>query len=158
MADTEPRGHGRWERHQVRRDLTDPRVLADVCGDQISCSRARARWYDDVYMFSGDDDRGPELNGAWLSELSEVEARWQRPHSSAAASNLGAGTGYWTERIALSELRATFDDAGFTVAAGGGVGRLGRRDVATDSVREVADAVDPLGAVVGVEALDLQQL
>lgn len=93
------RGHGRWERGKVTRDLTDPRVRDEVCADQIAYYGARAPWYDAVYTCTGDYDRGPELNGEWLADLATIEEALARASLHGDCVELGAGTGYWTEKV-----------------------------------------------------------
>jgi len=70
-----------------------------VCADQIAYYRARAPWYDDVYTCEGDYDRGPELNGQWRADLAGIEAALSRASLHGECVELGAGTGYWTERV-----------------------------------------------------------
>jgi SAM-dependent methyltransferase len=93
------RGHSRPERRKLTRDLTRAQVRDRVGTDQIAYYRARASWYDDVYSCTGDYDRGPELNGQWRADLATIEAALVRAGLHGACVELGAGTGYWTERI-----------------------------------------------------------
>ena len=92
------RGHSGGERPKVARDLSLSRVRDQVAVDQIAYYRARAPWYDDVYDCTGDYDRGPELNGQWLADLAQLEAALSRASLHGDCVELGAGTGYWTER------------------------------------------------------------
>lgn len=93
------RGHGRWEREKVVRDLSDTAVRDHVGTDQIAYYRARAPWYDDVYTCAGDYDGGPERNRQWLEELAAIEAALSKAPLHGDCVELGAGTGYWTERV-----------------------------------------------------------
>jgi demethylmenaquinone methyltransferase/2-methoxy-6-polyprenyl-1,4-benzoquinol methylase len=80
-------------------DLSRPEVLESVGADQIAYYRARAPWYDDVYTCSGDYDRGPEQNARWLAELATVERALAAARVRGDCVELGAGTGYWSERV-----------------------------------------------------------
>lgn len=83
----------------MRRDLSRSRVRDHVGADQVEYYRARAPWYDDVYTCRGDYDRGPELNGEWRGDLAAIEAALSRASLHGDCVELGAGTGYWTERV-----------------------------------------------------------
>ena len=61
--------------------------------------RARAPWYDDAYISRGDYDQGPTLNAQWRADLAAIEALMSRANLHGDCVELGAGTGYWTERI-----------------------------------------------------------
>jgi SAM-dependent methyltransferase len=67
--------------------------------DQIAYYRARAPWYDDAYECVGDYDRGPELNAQWLADLAGVEQALFDAPLHGDCVELGAGTGYWSERF-----------------------------------------------------------
>jgi SAM-dependent methyltransferase len=99
VTSSSARGHSGGERRKLARDLTLSRVRDQVGADQIAYYRARASWYDDVYTCTGDYDRGPELNGQWLADLTMIEAALSRASLRGACVELGAGTGYWTERV-----------------------------------------------------------
>ena len=100
MAPANPtRGHSPRSRSKRALDLARPEVLDAVGADQIAYYRARSPWYDDLYECKGDYDGGPDQNAEWRSDLESLE------HALAAAPlhgdcvELGAGTGYWSERI-----------------------------------------------------------
>ena len=61
--------------------------------------RARAPWYDDAYTSRGDYDQGPTLNAQWRADLAAIEALMSRANLRGDCVELGAGTGYWTERL-----------------------------------------------------------
>ena len=79
--------------------LTDTQVRNDVGADQIDYYRARAPWYDDAYTCQGDYDRGPALNAAWLGDLATVEVELAGAGLHGDCVELGAGTGFWTEKV-----------------------------------------------------------
>lgn len=86
------------DRPKVARDLSLSGVREQVAADQIAYYRARASWYDDVYTCTGDYDRGPQLNGQWLADLATIEGALSRASLTGECVELGAGTGYWSER------------------------------------------------------------
>jgi SAM-dependent methyltransferase len=86
-------------RQKVLRDLTDRAVCREVGADQIAYYRVRAPWFDDVYTCSGDYDRGPEANDRWRADLSEIEQALIASSLGGSCVELGAGTGYWSERV-----------------------------------------------------------
>jgi SAM-dependent methyltransferase len=92
------RGHGRWVRHKLDLDLSDPDVRAEVHDGQIAYYGQRAAWYDDVYDRAGDYDRGEALNAAWRAELAFAEERLAAAPLHGTCVELGIGTGHWTER------------------------------------------------------------
>jgi SAM-dependent methyltransferase len=93
------RGHSPKIRTKRALDLSRPEVLEAVGSDQIAYYRARAPWYDDAYTCAGDYDRGPEQNACWLDELGTVERALAAAPVHGDCVELGAGTGYWTERV-----------------------------------------------------------
>jgi len=93
------RGHSRREREKLRLDLADADILDVVGADQVAYYTARSPWYDDVYTNRGDYDRGPERNAQWLVDLATIEAALSQAPIHGACVELGAGTGYWTERV-----------------------------------------------------------
>jgi demethylmenaquinone methyltransferase/2-methoxy-6-polyprenyl-1,4-benzoquinol methylase len=93
------RGHWPTSRDKRARDLSQPEVREYVGADQIAYYRARAPWYDDAYTCAGDYDRGPALNAQWVAELATVEEVLCAAPLCGDCVELGAGTGYWTERI-----------------------------------------------------------
>jgi SAM-dependent methyltransferase len=97
--DEQRRGHWPTTRHKLVRDLSRPDVLRSVDADQVAYYRARAPWYDDAYTCTGDYDRGPELNAQWLADLAVVESALSVAPLGGECVELGAGTGYWTERF-----------------------------------------------------------
>jgi SAM-dependent methyltransferase len=86
-------------RRKVESDLGDPGVRDVVRSDQISYYRTRAPWYDDVYTCAGDYDRGTERNAEWFHDLASVEAALAAAPLHGNCVELGARTGYWSERI-----------------------------------------------------------
>jgi SAM-dependent methyltransferase len=98
-SSSERRGH--WPRTREKRapDPSRPQVFESVRADQVACCRARAPWYDDAYECTGDYDSGPELNAQWLADLAAVERALFEAPLLGEYVELGAGTGYWTERI-----------------------------------------------------------
>jgi demethylmenaquinone methyltransferase/2-methoxy-6-polyprenyl-1,4-benzoquinol methylase len=100
MAAPRPRrGHSPTTRSRRSLDRSGPEALESVGADQIAYYRARAPWYDDAYDCAGDYDRGPELNAHWLADLSTVERALRASPVRGDCVELGAGTGYWTERV-----------------------------------------------------------
>jgi SAM-dependent methyltransferase len=93
------RGHWPVSRQKRTRDLSRPEVRETVGADQIAYYRTRAPWYDDAYACAGDYDRGPELNAQWLADLATVEEALSAAPLHGDCVELGAGTGYWTERV-----------------------------------------------------------
>lgn len=93
------RGHGRWEREKVERDLSNDGVRSRVGADQIAYYQERAPWYDDVYTCEGDYDRGPALNAKWLSVVEAIREALLRAPLEGDCVELGAGTGYWTDHL-----------------------------------------------------------
>jgi demethylmenaquinone methyltransferase/2-methoxy-6-polyprenyl-1,4-benzoquinol methylase len=93
------RGHSPSVRTRRPLDVSEPGVLESVGADQIAYYRARAAWYDDAYECLGDYDRGPELNAQWLSDLDQVERALSEAPLHGDCVELGAGTGYWSERV-----------------------------------------------------------
>jgi SAM-dependent methyltransferase len=93
------RGHAPTTRTKRTLDLSRPAVLESVRTDQIAYYRARAPWYDDAYDCKGDYDRGPTLNAEWLEDLANVERALAATPLQGECVELGAGTGFWTERI-----------------------------------------------------------
>lgn len=131
------RGHGRWERAKVARDLTDAGVRDRVGADQIAYYRTRAPWYDDIYSCTGDYDLGPERNDQWRADMSAIDAALAHAPLHGDCVELGAGTGYWTERV-VDRVR-----------------RLWALD-AVDDVLDLARArLGPRGAPVEFEVVDL---
>ena len=86
-------------RKKVSRDLTDRTIRREVGEEQIAYYRVRAPWYDDVYTCRGDYDRGPELNARWRADLAEIEQALLASPLGGNCVELGAGTGYWSERV-----------------------------------------------------------
>jgi SAM-dependent methyltransferase len=86
-------------RRKVQSDLGDAKVQDVVRSDQIAYYRARAPWYDDVYTCTGDYDRGSQRNAQWLDDLARVEAGLAAAPLNGNCVELGAGTGYWSDRI-----------------------------------------------------------
>ena len=78
---------------------TDPAVLAE----QVAYYRKRAGEYDEWWLRTGRYDHGPDLNAAWFSDASEVEAALIG-HLDAArpqrALELACGTGLFTRWLA----------------------------------------------------------
>ncbi len=100
MAPAHPtRGHSPRTRTKRTLDLLRPDVLDSVGADQIDYYRARASWYDDAYDCAGDYDRGAELNAQWLADLAKIELALTTAPIHGECVELGAGTGYWTERV-----------------------------------------------------------
>jgi SAM-dependent methyltransferase len=100
MAPAHPkRGHSPPTRTRRPLDLSGPGVLDAVGVDQIEYYRARAPWYDDAYDCAGDYDRGSELNAQWRADLALVELALSAAPLHGDCVELGAGTGYWTERF-----------------------------------------------------------
>ncbi len=97
--DTAARGHSGGERRKVGRDLSLSRIRDQVGADQIAYYRARAPWYDDVYTCTGDYDRGPQLNGEWLADLAMIQEALSVASLHGDCVELGAGPGYWTQRV-----------------------------------------------------------
>jgi demethylmenaquinone methyltransferase/2-methoxy-6-polyprenyl-1,4-benzoquinol methylase len=93
------RGHSPSTRTRRALDLCGPGVLESVRADQIAYYRARAPWYDDGYECLGEYDRGPELNAQWRRDLEQVERALLAAPLHGDCVELGAGTGYWSERV-----------------------------------------------------------
>jgi SAM-dependent methyltransferase len=98
-ASASARGHSGGPRRKVDRDLSRSRARNEVCADQVAYYRARAPWYDDVYACVGDYDRGPVLNDQWRADLADIEAALASASLHGDCVELGAGTGYWTQRV-----------------------------------------------------------
>jgi SAM-dependent methyltransferase len=96
---TSPSRPAHFVRSKIERDLGDPDVQDDVRTDQIAYYRTRAPWYDDVYTCTGDYDSGPIRNAEWLDDLAHIEAALAAAPLRGECVELGAGTGYWSERI-----------------------------------------------------------
>jgi demethylmenaquinone methyltransferase/2-methoxy-6-polyprenyl-1,4-benzoquinol methylase len=100
MSSAQPRrGHSPSTRTRRALDLSGPGILESVGADQIAYYRARAPWYDDAYECLGDYDRGPELNAQWLGDLDLVERALFSAPLHGDCVELGAGTGYWSQRV-----------------------------------------------------------
>lgn len=100
MASVNPRrGHFPSTRTRRALDLSGPGALDSVGVDQIAYYRARAPWYDDAYECVDDYDRGPELNAQWLADLAQIEQALSAASLHGDCVELGAGTGYWSERV-----------------------------------------------------------
>ena len=100
MVQSHPRrGHFPAIRTKRVLDLSRSEVLDAVDADQIAYYRARAPWYDDGYACAGDYDGGAEQNARWLAELAAVERALGTAPIHGDCVELGAGTGYWTERV-----------------------------------------------------------
>ncbi len=93
------RGHSPATRTKRSLDLSRSEVLESVDADQIAYYRTRAPWYDDAYTCAGDYDKGAEQNARWLAELAMVERALSAAPIHGDCVELGAGTGYWTERF-----------------------------------------------------------
>src|ERR1700722_2365922 len=93
------RGHSPLLREKVERNLADPGVRAEVGADQIAYYRARAPWYDDTYTCQGDYDAGPVLNAQWLNDVGGIEEALIRAGLQGDCVDLGAGTGFWTDKV-----------------------------------------------------------
>jgi SAM-dependent methyltransferase len=93
------RGHFPATRTKRVLDLSRSEVLESVDADQIAYYRARAPWYDDAYTCAGDYDNGAEENARWLAELAVIERALSAAPVHGDCVELGAGTGYWTERV-----------------------------------------------------------
>ena len=89
----------------------------DLLREQISYYRARAHEYDEWFLRQGRYDHGAEENARWHAEvaqvadaldttLAEISARRE-----AAALELAAGTGLWTQRLAPHVAHLTAVDA-----------------------------------------------
>ncbi len=96
--ESQPRGHGRWIREKVTRDLSNEAVRKGVGEDQIAYYRRRAPWFDDIYHCVGDYDGGQEQNAQWRGDLADIEAALARTRLRGECVEFGVGTGYWTER------------------------------------------------------------
>ena len=96
---TPPSRAAHFDRRKIERDLADLNVQNDVSNDQIACYHTRAPWYDDVYTCTGDYDRGPDCNVAWLEDLVRIETALAAAPLHGECVELGAGTGYWSQRV-----------------------------------------------------------
>ena len=105
------RGHGSRERRKLDVDLGRADLRDAVGAEQVDYYAARAPWFDDCYECVGDYDHGPERNAAWRAEMDRLEAAMGRAGLRGRCVELGAGTGYWTERIAPLVDRVTAIDA-----------------------------------------------
>lgn len=108
---TTRRGHGDRPRRKIDVDLADASVRTRIGTDQIDYYSARAPWFDDCYDCVGDYDNGPETNARWRAAMSHIETALAAAGLSGACVELGAGTGYWTERVARHAERITAIDA-----------------------------------------------
>jgi SAM-dependent methyltransferase len=93
------RGHSPTTRKKLALDLSRPTILESVGVDQIAYYGARAPWYDDAYACLGDYDRGPELNAQWRADLATIDRALLAAPLRGECVELGAGTGYWTDRV-----------------------------------------------------------
>lgn len=98
-ASASPGGHSSRQRDKVDRDLDDAAIRRRVGADQLAYYEARAPWYDDVYACRGDYDGGEERNARWRADLAEIEGVLARAGMAGDCVELGAGTGYWSERV-----------------------------------------------------------
>ncbi len=89
----------------------------DLLRQQIDYYRARAHEYDEWFLRQGRYDHGAEENARWHAEVAEVARALDvtlaevsaRP--GAAALELAAGTGLWTQRLAPHFAHVTAVDA-----------------------------------------------
>ena len=89
----------------------------DLLRQQIEYYRARAHEYDEWFLRQGRYDHGAEENARWHAEAAEVAraldlALAEAPaRPGAAALELAAGTGLWTQRLAPHFAHITAVDA-----------------------------------------------
>lgn len=87
----------------------------DVLREQISYYRARAGEYDEWFLRQGRYDRGAAANALWHAEAAQVagalEVFLAGRGRQAAALELAAGTGLWTQRLAPHVAHLTAVDA-----------------------------------------------
>ena len=73
--------------------------------------RARAGEYDQWFLRQGRYDRGEALNRQWFEEVDEVARVLEAFRPAGRVLELAAGTGLWTERLALHAARVTAVDS-----------------------------------------------
>ena len=79
--------------------MSRPGAIRSVGADQIAYYRTRAPWYDDAYTCTGDYDRGPASERVVARRLGHDRKGARRLPVHGTCVELGAGTGYWTERV-----------------------------------------------------------
>ncbi len=112
---TTRRGHGDRPRRKLDVDLSDTSVRTGVGTDQIDYYAARAPWFDDCYDCVGDYDNGDEMNARWRAHMGHIESALGTSGIHGRCVELGAGTGYWTERVRRHADRVTAIDAAPTM-------------------------------------------
>ena len=78
---------------------------------QLAYYRARAGEYDEWFLRTGRNDRGPEWNRRWFLELERVRRELRRFGPKGRVLELACGTGLWTVELARHAAGITAVDA-----------------------------------------------
>ena len=89
----------------------------NIQNEQVAYYRARAGEYDEWFRRDGRYDRGPQANARWAEEIDQVSDALAAFKPTGDVLELAAGTGWWTERLALYAARVTAVDAAPEVLA-----------------------------------------
>lgn len=114
-------------------DATD-RILRE----QIAYYRARAGEYDEWFLRQGRYDRGAEANAAWFDEVGALVRALDDFRPRGRVLELAAGTGLWTQRLAVYAETLTAVDASSEVLALNRA-RVGDRRAASYVVADLFD-------------------
>ena len=85
--------------------------------EQIAYYRARAGEYDEWFLRQGRYDRGAEANAAWFDEVGALVRALDDFRPCGRVLELAAGTGLWTQRLAVYAETLTAVDASSEVLA-----------------------------------------
>ncbi|HEU5439373.1 MAG TPA: class I SAM-dependent methyltransferase [Ktedonobacterales bacterium] len=85
--------------------------------EQIAYYRARAGEYDEWFLRQGRYDRGAEANAAWFDEVGALVRALDDFRPRGRVLELAAGTGLWTQRLAVYAETLTAVDASSEVLA-----------------------------------------
>ena len=100
----------------------------EVLAEQRDFYRARAPGYDDWWQRRGRYDRGVDDRNEWDHQVSTVDAALSSFLACGDVLELAGGTGWWTQRLAMTAERLTVVDASAETLAINRR-RVGRRDV-----------------------------
>ncbi|MEM6284993.1 MAG: class I SAM-dependent methyltransferase, partial [Chloroflexota bacterium] len=86
-------------------------MAGKILQEQLAYYRARAAEYDEWFYRQGRYDRGEIANAHWAGEIETVKADLKQFNPSGDILELAAGTGIWTEALAMYSRQITCVDA-----------------------------------------------
>lgn len=113
--------------------------MAELIHSQLEYYRARAGEYDEWFLRKGRYDRGPDVNHQWFAEVEAVRRWLAKLGDLGGVLELAAGTGLWTERLAVQSRSIHCVDASPEVLE---INRARMQGHADRTVYEVADLFD----------------